>query len=115
MAVFVPNSTFTSAVVTNLSRVKKVPFQRKIAISKNYLQKMDNILEDIRRKLESHPMIDSTITPSIYVSEITDSYVEIEIRCTLRNSVSIHNLCYLFLSHYFSLEWMRNGLASVFL
>jgi len=88
LVVFVPNSTFTSAVITNLSRVKKIPFQRKISLSKVYLPNLDRIMNDIRTKLQSHPAIDSTVTPTIYVTDVRDGIVEIEIRCILRNSVS---------------------------
>lgn len=88
LVVFVPNSTFTSAVITNLSRVKQIPFQRKISLSKVYLPNLDRILNDIRTKLQSHPAIDSTVTPTIYVTDVRDGIVEIEIRCILRNSVS---------------------------
>lgn len=88
LVVFVPNSTFTSAVITNLSRVKQIPFQRKISLSKVYLPNLDRILNDIRTKLQSHPAIDSTVTPIIYVTDVRDGIVEIEIRCILRNSVS---------------------------
>jgi len=86
LVVFVPNSTFTSAVITNLSRVKKIPFQRKISLSKVYLPNLDRILNDVRTKLQSHPAIDSTVTPTIYVTDVRDGIVEIEIRCILRNS-----------------------------
>jgi len=86
LVVFVPNSTFTSAVITNLSRVKKIPFQRKISLSKVYLPNLDRIMNDIRTKLQSHPAIDSTVTPTIYVTDVRDGIVEIEIRCILRNS-----------------------------
>jgi len=88
LVVFVPNSTFTSAVITNLSRVKQIPFQRKISLSKVYLPNLDRILNDVRTKLQSHPAIDSTVTPTIYVTDVRDGIVEIEIRCILRNSVS---------------------------
>lgn len=88
LVVFVPNSTFTSAVITNLSRVKQIPFQRKISLSKVYLPNLDRIMNDIRTKLQSHPAIDSTVTPTIYVTDVRDGIVEIEIRCILRNSVS---------------------------
>ncbi|GJQ10655.1 hypothetical protein GpartN1_g2446.t1 [Galdieria partita] len=86
LVVFVPNSTFTSAVITNLSRVKQVPFQRKISLSNVFLQNLDRILDDIRKRVESVPTIDFTVPPTIYVTDIREGNVEIEVRCMLKNS-----------------------------
>ncbi|GJD07915.1 Low conductance mechanosensitive channel YnaI [Galdieria sulphuraria] len=86
LVVFVPNSTFTSAVITNLSRMKQIPFQRKISLSKVYLQNMDRILDDIRKKIESFSVVDFSVPPTIYVTDVRDDSIEIEVRCVLKNS-----------------------------
>eukprot|EP00871_Galdieria_phlegrea_P005508 jgi/Galph1/5959/GphlegSOOS_G4607.1 len=88
LVVFVPNSTFTSAVITNLSRAKHVPFSKKIYVAGSYLQDVEKVVANIRSRVANNSAVDAKESePVVFVSDVKNGCIEIEIECLLKNMV----------------------------
>ncbi|KAL9228905.1 hypothetical protein vseg_004435 [Gypsophila vaccaria] len=83
--VIVPNSTFSSQVITNKSRGEWRGYVRRIPLQFDNLEKVPLAADDIQSMLNSYPKVFlGKDAPYCYLSQIEGSYAELTVGCNLK-------------------------------
>ena len=78
---YVPNATFTSISVQNPSRMSHRRIYETVGIRYQDVDKMADILHDVRRMLTDHPEIDEDQTLMVNFNEFADSSLNFMVYC----------------------------------
>ena len=77
--IYIPNSMLSNILVSNPSRMTHRQFKRTICLRYTDLDKIPNVIKDLRRFFCSHPKIDQFLKPQIYLGELSASGIEINV------------------------------------
>lgn len=78
--IFIPNSTFSSALLVNITRMSHRCMDEKIQIRFSDISKIVPILQEVQTLLHNHPMIDSQEPIYVFFKSFSSYSLEIEIR-----------------------------------